>query len=140
MEKKDSIRILQIMFGAFVMAQVAFLVVVRFINSGKAPTPTALNEYLPLLVIALLLLGYFLFRRKIFAILSQPTMPIAEKMEAYRAASLLKWACFEGGALLALVVYFISGDLNLWYLAAAAILHFLIHFPSAARVAREIGE
>ncbi|MFM2268117.1 MAG: hypothetical protein RL757_1558 [Bacteroidota bacterium] len=139
MENKNSIQQIQILFGALFVGQFVFAGVAAFLKLNETPQVSPLVQYAPLLMMGLMVAGYFMFRKKIFEILNDQNLDADSKMSAYRAASMTKWAFFEAGNLLALVTFFVSADKQMLYLAIAGLVHFLIHFPTASRVAREVG-
>lgn len=137
MEIKTLIRQIQIMFGAFCMAQIGFLGVVSWLNAAKQPEVRSLLDTLPFITAFILLpFGYWFFQKQMDNLLS--INDLHEKIAAYRSATLMKWACFEGATLFAIVAFFITGNQPLQYLALGLIIHFAVHFPSQTRVQRDL--
>jgi hypothetical protein len=137
MEIKALVRQIQIMFVGFFMAQVAFLGIVSFVNATKPPEANRLLEQLPFITALILLpLGYWFFQKQMFNFVQ--INDLHEKIATYRPAILVKWACFEGATLFAIVAFFLTGNLQLQYLAVGLVIHFAGHFPTHTRVCREL--
>ncbi len=137
MEIKTLIRQLQFLFSAFLIAQVTFLGIVSFVHEPQTLKANSLLTQFPFITASILLpFAYWFFRKQIDNIVQ--INDLHEKITAYRAACLIKWACFEGATLLAIVVFFLTKNTQLQYLAAFLVVHFALHFPNNVRVYRDL--
>jgi high-affinity Fe2+/Pb2+ permease len=130
---------LQVLFGAMLtgltMASAIFYFFVK--RAEVEQTEDILTTFIPLIMLALLVSGYFLFnmRRKVWA----EETDLAAKKAVYRTSSLIKWAMFEGATMLALIGYFFLDIDVLLVGLVLSLAHFALHFPSRERVSRELG-
>ena len=130
---------LQTLFGALFVGQILVTVIFYFFltqpQTGESTTDV-LETILPLVMLSTTILGYFIFnlRRKTW---TQETNLDAKKA-AYRTASLVKLAMFEGTTILGLMCYFAFGKDLFFFAAVVSIAHFALHFPSRERVVREL--
>lgn len=137
MEIKTFIRQMQIIFAGFLLAQTTLLGVVSLLNAAKQPQSGNLLDKLPFITAFILLpFGYWFFQKQMDNIVS--INDLHEKIAAYRPAILVKWACFEGATLFAIVAFFLTGNQQLQYLTLGLVVHFAGHFPSQTRVRREL--
>lgn len=128
---------LQFLFFALLAAQTMFAVILFSIAKPESMGGNGiLVQIVPFISTGLAVAGYFIFNARLKALKSETDFDA--KKALYRSASLLKWALFEGGVMLALVVFLVSGDVTIYYLGLFLLVHFAIHFPSKARVLREL--
>lgn len=78
--------------------------------------------------VAILLLGFNLFKRKMMDARNSPA-PGETRMRMYRAACILWWAMIEGPGLLAVVCFIITGGYAFIALAGLHILLLLVFMP-----------
>ena len=129
---------LQILFGAMLTGlTMASAILYAFVKRAEVEqNKDILTNFIPLLMLVMLVSGYFLFnrQRKVWA----EETDLATKKSVYRSASLMKWAMFEVATRLALIGYFF---LDIDVLLAGLVIslaHFALHFPSRERVSREL--
>jgi hypothetical protein len=130
---------LQIVFGAFLSAQVLFAFAAFSLKQSPEaalPTDDIFSKVFPLAILALLVAGYILFNTRLNALNTEADFD--NKKTAYRAISFIKWAMFESATFLALVLFFLFGNALFLYLGIGSIAHFALHFPSQERVMREL--
>ena len=79
-----------------------------------------------------------LYKNKISAIKESAQAP-KQKLEAYRAANIVRWAMLEVPVLIAIIAFMLRGNYNFLILAAVIWLLFLSTRPSTAKVVSEIA-
>lgn len=127
----------QFVFWAFLAAQTVFAVILfTVVKPELNGNNLFLVQAIPFISTGMAIVGYFIFNNRLK--LLQQERDLETKANLYKSASLLKWALFEGGVMLALVGFLISGDKTLYYMGLFLLLHFSIHFPSEKRVLREL--
>lgn len=105
---------LRILHAAMLGGALLFLAVVRFVllNSeiiDAASVDDPLLLYTPAVVMLLgILFGEFMFQRQIKEARNLPSL--VDKLNAYRAASIVRWASMEGPVLFATVWFFLYAD------------------------------
>jgi hypothetical protein len=138
-QQQGYLKPLQILFGALLGGQTMMsLIFYFFVGFTKTEDDnTTLSTFLPLIMLALTVTGYFLFnmRRKTWA----EETDLDAKKSLYRTASLTKWAAFEAATLLGIIGYFFLGIQVLLLPVVISLAHFCLHFPSRERVSRELG-
>lgn len=92
---------------------------------------------IPVLIVVLFISGFFLGRNRVRAASRLPDLK--EKMMAFRAAALVRWALIEGGVLVAAIFFFLSRNLLLFIAALAGSLLFLMFTPARNRIIGELG-
>jgi hypothetical protein len=138
-QQQGYLKPLQLIFIALLSGQTMMaLIFYFFVGFTKTEENNdTLSTVLPLIMLSMTVLGYFLFnmRRKTWA----EETDLDAKKGLYRAASLMKWAAFEGATLLGILGYFFMGVEVLLLPFVISLAHFCLHFPSRERVSRELG-
>ena len=132
-------RALQILFFALLAGQTGMMIVIYNIREqsvGDTSFTDMVAKWLPLWLIAQAGLAFFLNRQKLETARSKSTVP--EKLEAYRIASVLKWALLEGGTLISIVLFFVWGATPFIYYAIIMAALFATQFPSRQRLINEL--
>lgn len=92
---------------------------------------------IPALAIINILMGRVI-SRSIYARLSRDAT-LAEKVNAFQTASILRWSLMEGVALFAVVAYMLMGQLPMLLVALAAVGYLFTQKPTKALAARELN-
>jgi hypothetical protein len=129
---------LQILFSALFVGQALFAIILYFFIKipVKESEGDTLSTITPLVIMAILVAGYFIFNSRIKTLPS--ITDLDERKLQYRSASIVKWAMFESTTILALVFFIMTGVNLFLYIGFASIVHFALHFPSYERVSREL--
>lgn len=105
---------LRIIHASILGGSILFLAVVRFLliepdDLATAAIDDPLILYLPAAVMLIgVLLGEFLFRRQVKD--ARPLPELIDKLNAYRAACIVRWAAIEGPVLLATIFFMLYAD------------------------------
>lgn len=144
-QSNSAIKALSILFFALLMGQLIFAVLGYYINvSGTMIIPDLAENgkviAIGVAAIALVLvtLSTTLYKKKIAAI-KEGAQTVSEKLNAYRAANIIRWAMLEAPVLLSIVAFMLTGNKNLLILIAGILILFITTRPSAARVASELS-
>ncbi len=122
-------------FFFFSLVAGSLLILAMFYFLQPEPSESLEGEtatiYIPLLVLGLLVGAFFLGRNRIEAAREQ--RDLKEKLTAYRAALILRWAMIEGGVLLCGVFFFLSREMLLLAVAGVGLVALLLFIPSRGR-------
>lgn len=135
------IRLLKILHMALVAGCSGYLVISVMVNRLSGPI-NDLGDYLPVIVLActlsataLIFAGFFLFRKRMAGI---KDLPLARRLEIYRAAMLIRAAMIEGAAFLCTTFFLLGGDMIFLLEAIAGIIILIMLVPSEFKVASDI--
>ena len=121
-------RQLNILYAALALGQLIFFVVASQIG-GISPELHEMFRYIvPAVLVGAVLGASFLYMNRMTSIKSDQSL--SKKLDGYRTANILRWACLESGAMFSLVGYFLTGNVWYAYLFAAALLPFIINRPT----------
>lgn len=141
----SSIKALSLLHFSLLVGQLVFAAIAYYLNSSGTISVIDFGEkerYILLAVAALALLlvalALVFYKNKIAAIRAAAE-PAKEKLIAYRAASLIRWAMLEAPVLIAIVAFMLTGNYNFLIIAAVVLLLFLSTKPSAAKAVTEIS-
>lgn len=132
------LKALQILYFALLAGSFIFIIVFYFLPQDKENLlpQDGLAIRIPILVFILLASAFFLGRNRIEAARNQNTLQ--EKMVAYRAAVIIRWALLEGSVLLASVFFFLSRNLLLLTVALIGWAVLAIFYPSRDRIITDL--
>ena len=123
-----------LLFGQVMMLTVMYLFVAPPDPTRNTDTPLA---YVYPFFLLLPVLGNFIGRRRIAA--ARDETLLADKLETYRSALILRWALCEGAVLLlAMFYFFILGSMQLLVLSGLAILYFTTLYPSKEKLVSDL--
>jgi divalent metal cation (Fe/Co/Zn/Cd) transporter len=133
-----------ILFLALVAGQVVFACVLLFLNQTQRKkiefiTPDVHQALLwaaPAFAVAGLALSWIVFNAKLKAL--QHKDSIAEKLSGYQSAMIIRFALMEAPSLLALGLFYITGDYIFLGTSAFIILAFLFNRPSKALIIQHL--
>jgi len=129
----NAFKALEILHKAMLIGMVLLAGVGVFVvNRGSLHVMPSLEK--PLQVVSLLLsvggvaAGFMLFNKRIKAI--PPTDAAPQRMDAYRAAAIVRWALIEVPSMFSLVSFLITGNYAFLALGIALMLVFLVTRPA----------
>ena len=132
-----------ILHMAFFAGQVLFAILSSFLVFAGI-FPPILDKYGPelillaaLLEVIAVLLARFLYRRNLRKINSTPA-PLAQKLEAFRAANIVRWAILEGTALMVLVLFLLTNQWLILFIVLALLFIFFTARPTAPNIATDL--
>lgn len=134
---KQYFNILRILHLALSAAVIVFGVVAHFvllpIQGAEAGTNSALYVNLSAgYMVFAISIGYWLFGNQMKT--AKAANNLSDKLNAYRSANIIRWALLEGAALMALVFYFVSGNILLIAIAGVALLLLGLLHPNVMRL------
>jgi prolipoprotein diacylglyceryltransferase len=134
---------LSILYTALFAGQIIFaLLALTLVYTGSftATQPALENIFfilVPLLIIAGRVGGTAIFKKKIAEALN--TSSVTEKLNIYRSAFITRCALIEGGVLLAIITYLLTGRIELLAFAAGGLLLFAMLKPNKEKIANELN-
>ena len=141
---KNYFKTVNILFLALVAGLVVFAGILLFLNQTQREkiefiTPEVhqtLRWVAPAFAVAGIALGWVIFNTRLKALRLKDNM--AEKLSGYQSAMIIRFAFMEGPSLLALGLFYITGDYIFLYVAAFVILAFLFNRPSKSAIIRHL--
>ncbi len=134
------LRTLQTLFVSLLVGQIGIFVVLwLFVKPSATPGFYRNPEDMPLIGVWVLAqaMAFFMVPRRIEA--ARSVTGITEKLTAYRAASIMRFALVEGAVLICLIGYFfMSANYALLTLAGVGVAIFVTFFPSRNRVINDL--
>ena len=126
---------LKILFIALLAGQVLVCGIVYALASPSLAA-SDLVKYAPILMLLLDAAGFFLGKNRSAAAAQIADVP--RKFAAYRAAQVIKYGLTEGATMVAVILYFASGDLKMLALALVNIGVFATYFPAKAKIINDL--
>lgn len=139
------IKTMIILHAALLVGQVLFAVIsFAVVFLGNTPN-SSLGNYSNILILISVLTalgGYFIsnivFQKKL-AHIKNSTASLAEKLEYYRSASIIRWALIEFATLLSIVLFLVTHNFIILAVAVVLIVIFFSKKPSLQMVATDLG-
>jgi len=132
--KALSILHLALLCGLTIFILVALgVTLVEPVRTLDEPFQRALQVVCILLSLSCVIIGFNIFKRKIF-IIRDSTAPADKRMEEYRAACVVWWAMIEGPGMLAGIGFLLSTNYAFFALAMAHVLILLAFMPRKANI------
>lgn len=133
---------LQLIHLGMLGGQTVFAAVAYFLQ--QSGTVTVHNEDLVMPLSLILVVAFagglgashFVFNSMLSKAKEQGTLD--EKLAAYRQASIIQFALFEGPSIFAFIAYLVTGNILFWGAGLAATLLFILLRPSEAKLAKEL--
>jgi hypothetical protein len=140
---KSFFRSLLILFWAMVAGQVIFGLITFFqvsiLKKGSILDRQILDIMLwiaPGLAVSGIALGWIFFDIRLKVLRDKSNL--REKLSGYQSAMIVKLAMMEGPSLLALVLFFLSGEYIFLAVAAFVVLVFLFSHPTKAKIIQQL--
>lgn len=90
------------------------------------------------LSVALIITAFTMFKNKVEKIrINADAVP--EKLTAYRATSIIRWAMLEAPTILTIICFLLTGKYSLLIIAAVLLLIFFYTKPSPAKMMQELA-
>lgn len=125
------------MAGIFLFALTITLM--DIFREGPALPPASfpvMQIFVPLYGLMMILAGSFVHRKLVATIPAD--LPIQEKMNKYRAFSLVMYAMMESAAFFALIVFFVTKDLLSFGVAGVVLIAFFFNRPSTDKCVTDL--
>jgi divalent metal cation (Fe/Co/Zn/Cd) transporter len=138
----DYWKALTIIHLAMALGQVMFLIVVLFLQFNGEPgqqEPEFKSTMFPLALLLSsggIIIGHFLYIKRVRQIL--PDMPMKEKLESYRSATIVRLAFVEGGSLFSIFGLLLTGDHMFMGIAILLIAIFIYYRPTKLKLMNEL--
>lgn len=119
-----------------------FALVITLLDAFREGPPAppvgmpALQIFVPLYGVLMIFASSFVYKKLIATI--PPELSIQEKMNKYRAFSLVMYAMLESAAFFSLVVFFLTKDLLSFSVAGVMLLAFFFNRPSTDKCVTEL--
>ncbi len=136
---------LKVLHFALLVGQLLFAAIVAFLLFVKGAKSTGLSDYPNEILIASIAVGVILFFasnavfRKRIEPLRESAMSVDEKLERYRAASIVRWAMLEFPTLLSIILLFLSGNNQLLIVVVLMILLFISVRPQVQKISEQLN-
>ncbi len=134
---KAILKTLPIIHIALLLGQVLFCIVVFAIQkqTPKFDISNTADPFLfvvPVMAIACFAISNFLFRQQLTIAAGKPT--VAQKIQTYQAASIVRFAPLEGASLFGIVTYMLTGNLLFISISGLIILYFIFIRPTKDKI------
>ena len=134
---------LLILHFALFAGQILFVLLASFLVFSNL-FPPVLGKYGPemilltaLIEVIAILLARFLYKRQLRKIDATPaTLP--KKLESYRSANITRWAILEGAALIVIVLFLLTNQWLILFIALALLFIFFTTRPTAPNIATDL--
>ncbi|MBC7936548.1 MAG: hypothetical protein H7Y86_14455 [Rhizobacter sp.] len=141
----SNIKALSILHFSLLIGQIVFAAIGYYLVYSKSMGSINLGENAKFVVIGVAAIGLimvtlsFSMYKKKLAALKDSTQPANEKLLAYRAASIIRWAMLEAPVLIAIVGFMLTGNYNLLVVTGVILLLFISTKPTASKAAAELS-
>jgi hypothetical protein len=140
---KTYFKTINILFLALVAGQVAFAIVLLFLNQTKRSVDMITPEIhqtliwvVPAIAVAGIALGWIVFNARLKSL--QMKDNLSEKLRSYQSIMIVRYALMEGPSLLALTIFYITGNYIFVGIAAFIVVMFLFNRPSKTAIIRHL--
>lgn len=141
----SNIKALGILHFSLLIGQLVFAAIAYYLVASGSMKPIDMGTNTQFIVIGvaaigliLVALSFSMYKKKILVI-KESNQPAKEKLVAYRAASLIRWAMLEVPVLIAIIAFMLTRHYNFLILAGAILLLFLSTRPTASKAAAELS-
>ena len=140
----SNIKALTILHFSLLVGQLVFAAIAYYLHYSGVFTGIDLGDNLTIVLViiavnavVLTVLAFTMYKKKLDGI-RNANAPTGDKLIAYRAASLIRWAMLEAPVLLAIIAFLITGNINLLLVAGVILILFITTRPTAAKAAAEL--
>ena len=142
----STIKALSVMHFSLFIGQLMFAGIAIYLQYTKVFSAVIKNEELLLLIVpyliglavAFVIMSTFSYKKKVEEIKAND-QSIPEKLAAYRAASIIRWAMIEAPVLLIIIGYLLTGISALLPALAVMLIIFIYTKPTIAKAASQLG-
>ena len=137
--QKGNFQTVQIIYGALILGVLVFTIIAFFLIANHTINIDVTNIFTILVPIAAILgvyLSYFIYN----SILSKAdtNVSLLSKLAKYQSALIIKAACLEGPAFLAIVAAFNSENVSYLLISMLMLLIMFMHFPTKEKFKSEL--
>ena len=142
----STIKAMAVMHFSLLTGQLMFAGIAYYLKYTKVFSSVIKDEQVLLLIVPALIalaviftmISYFSFKKKVESI-SKNDQPVTEKLAAYRAASIIRWAMLEAPVLLLIIGFLLTGTSGLLLVIAVMLIMFVYTKPTIAKTAAQLG-
>lgn len=141
----SNIKSLTILHFSLLIGQIVFGAIAYYLSASGSMKAIDLGKNAQFIAIGvaatgliLITLSFSMYKKKI-AFIKNSSQPVKEKLVAYRAANLIRWAMLEAPVLITIIAFMLTGNFNFMFLAGAILLIFLSTRPTASKAAAELS-
>lgn len=141
----SNIKALSILHFSLLTGQLVFAAIAYYLFVSGSMTAIDFGKNIQFIVVGVAALGLLLavlsfsmYRKKI-TVIKESNQPVKEKLVAYRAANLIRWAMLEAPVLIAIIAFMLTGNYNFMILAGAILLLFITTRPTVSKAAAELS-
>lgn len=141
----SNIKALTVLHFSLLIGQIVFAAIAWYLFSSGTMKAIAVGENIKYIVMGvgavgllMVILSFHLYKKKIEALRTSANTT-KEKLLAYRAASIIRWAMLEAPVLLAIIAFMLTGHYNFLMLAAAILILFISTRPTVPKASAELG-
>ena len=142
----SNLRALSVLHFSLFIGQLMFAGIAAYLIYSKSIKPTLSNEEVVIMVgagviglaVALVIAAFAGFKKKVEKTRLNADA-ITEKLKAYRASSIIRWAMLELPTLLAIIVFMLTANQMLLIVVVSLLLLFYYTKPTSFKVAQDLG-
>ncbi|RYF89505.1 MAG: hypothetical protein EOO03_05895 [Chitinophagaceae bacterium] len=142
----SNVKALSVLHFSLFVGQIMFAGIAAYFIYSKSFNPPFWEAGIRMGIIAglaafswgLALLAFNLFKKKVEKIRMNGD-GVTDKLTAYRAGSIIRWAMLEAPVLLTIVCFLVTGEYYLLIIVAVLLMVFYYTKPSTSKVAQELG-
>ncbi len=141
---KVDIKSLIVIHTAMLLGMIIFMAVAFFVANKVLPNPVDESLSRILQVVAVLLsmgggfMAFMLFKKKIQSI-QDMSIPVSEKIQQYRIASIMKFALLEAPVLFCCIGYLLSKNISFLLLAGVLVMIFAGQKPTVIMMTHDMN-
>ncbi len=141
-----NVRALSVLHFSLFIGQLMFAGIAAYLIYSKSFKPVFANQEKVTMIgggvigmsLALVIAAFGLFKKRVEKIrLNGDVIP--EKLNAYRASSVIRWALLEVPTILTIIAFLLTGNKFLLIVVAATLLLFYFTKPGNSKVANDLG-
>lgn len=141
-----NVKALSVLHFSLFIGQVMFAFMAGYLIYSTSFEPVITNDEQVLVLgagviglsLTLVIAAFVLFKKKVEKISLNPAV-VTEKLTAYRASSIIRWAMLEVPTILTIVVYLLTGNEVLLIVVGVLMLVFYYAKPRISKTAQDLG-
>lgn len=138
-QQNTNFKAIQIIYGALMVGIMVFTIVVFTLVDNPSYTINVRDIFtvvVPIAAVCGVFLSNYLYQSAINKISSKDAL--SSKLNQYQTATIIKGACLEAPALLAVVSTFLSGNITFLFIAMLLVILMYIKFPKKENFKEEV--